>query len=168
MKIKLLLTLLFSACFFGADAQWQAVYIGVNGLTCSQCSRTVELQIRKLDFVADVQMNLEHTEGKILLAKDKKVDMERIAQAVFDAGFSVRYLQADINVDGSFKEAGGCYLYQGDAYVFAEQLKEPLKGLVKLTFIGKKFLPRNELKKYTAYPKDKCKGVKGKVYHVAL
>jgi len=165
---KLLLVLLLSLCALGSQAQWQAVYIGVNGLTCSQCSRTVELQIRKLDFVADVQMNLERTEGKVLLQKDKKVDMERIAQAVFDAGFSVRYVHADMNVDASFKESGGCYVYQGDGYVFEDHPKEALKGVVKLKFIGKKFLPKSDLKKYTIYPKDKCKGVKGKVYQVTL
>ena len=58
------LILIFCTCF-SASAQFQTVYIGVNGLTCSQCSRTVEMSIRKLDFVGDVQMNLAHTESRM-------------------------------------------------------------------------------------------------------
>src|ERR1700744_1730275 len=116
MKIfkALFITLLFCYCVFPASAQFQAVYIGVNGLTCSQCSRTVEMSIRKLDFVADVQMNLEHTEGKIILKKDKKADMDKVAQAVVNAGFSVRYLQADLAVDNSITTTGQCFNYKGD------------------------------------------------------
>src|ERR1043166_9155069 len=101
-------------CAFTARAQFQNVFIGVNGLTCSQCTRTVEMSLTKLDFVADVQMNLEHMEGKIVLAKDKKADMERIAQAVINAGFSLRYLDAELVVDNSVSATGQCFSYKGD------------------------------------------------------
>jgi len=151
-----------------ASAQFDTIYLGVNGLTCSQCSRSVEMQIRKLDFVADVQMNLEHTEGKVILKKNKKPDIERVAQAVFDAGFSVRYLRADLTIDHSVTQSGACFRYMGDQYVFAQAPKEPLKGTVKLTFIGKKFLPKNEFKKMQAYMENSCGEATGKVYHVAI
>jgi len=151
-----------------AQAQFETVYIGVNGLTCSQCSRTVELNIRKLDFVADVQMNLEHTEGKIVLKKNKKADMDKIAQAVINAGFSVRYLQADLVVDNSVTSTGSCINYKGDQYVLTAAPKEPIKGTVKLKFLGKKFMPKNELKKIEVNDNDKCGEVSGKVYHVSL
>jgi len=153
---------------FEARAQFQAAYVGVNGLTCSQCSRTVEMSIRKLDFVSDVQMNLEHTEGKIILKKDKKADMDKIAQAVVNAGFSVRYLQADLMIDNSVAVSGQCFNYKGDAYEFNEAPKDPLKGLVKLKFIGKKYLPKNELKKMEPLTDNKCGKATGKVYHVAI
>ncbi len=151
-----------------AYAQFETVYLGVNGLTCSQCSRTVEMSIRKLDFVADVKMNLEHTEGKILLKKNKKADMEKIAQAVVNAGFSVRYLQADLVVDNSIAASGACFSYNGDQYVFTETPKAPIKGTVKMTFIGKKFMPKNDYKKVEAHMNDKCGITTGKVYHVTI
>jgi len=153
---------------FKAHAQFETVYIGVNGLTCSQCSRTVEMSIRKLDFVADVQMNLEHTEGKIILRKNKKADIEKIAQAVFNAGFSVRYLQADLLVDNSVTTSGSCINIKGDQYVFTAAPKEPIKGTIKLKFLGKKFMPKNELKKIDVNDNDHCGNVSGKIYHVAL
>jgi copper chaperone CopZ len=151
-----------------ASAQFQSVYIGVNGLTCSQCSRTVEMRIRKLDFVSDVQMNLEHTEGKIILKKDKKADMDKIAQAVVDAGFSVRHMEADLTVDNGVVPGATCFTYKGDGYVFAHAPKAPLKGTVRLKFIGKKYMPKNELKKLPEYTDNKCSGVTGKMYQVMM
>ncbi len=151
-----------------ASAQFENVYIGVNGLTCSQCSHTVEMSIRKLDFVADVQMNLEHTEGKIVLKKNKKADIDKIAQAVVNAGFSVRYLQADLHVDNSVVTSGSCFNYNGDQYVFTDAPKEPLKGTIKLKFIGKKYLQKNDFKKVEAHMNDKCGSPAVKVYHVMM
>ena len=166
----ILKTLLFASLVFcfsrKVNAQFETAYIGVNGLTCSQCSRTVELSIRKLDFVADVQMNLAHTEGTIVLKKGKKTDMDKIAQAVINAGFSVRYLQADLNIGNSVTSSGSCLTYEGDQYVLTESPKTPLKGTVKLKFIGKKYLPKNEFKKVEAHMNDKCASTAGKVYHV--
>ncbi len=161
-----LLVLMFCCIGFWADAQFQAAYIGVNGLTCSQCSRTVEMSIRKLDFVADVQMNLEHTEGKIILKKDKKADMEKIAQAVIDAGFSVRYLYADLLIDKSVIASGACINYKGDLYVITNASSVPPAGTVKLTFMGKKYMPKNSLKKMQPATENKCGNVAGKTYYV--
>jgi len=158
----------FLFAFNLSQAQFQTVFIGVNGLTCAQCTRTVEMSIRKLDFVADVQMNLEHTEGKIVLKKDKKADMEKIAQAVTNAGFSLRYLNADLSVDNSVYTSGQCFTYKGDQYVFTQPPRDQLKGVVRLKFIGKKFLSKNEFKKMEPLTTATCSGAAGKVYHVAI
>jgi copper chaperone CopZ len=167
-RTLLILSAMIAGCFFTASAQFETVYLGVNGLTCSQCSRTVEMSIRKLDFVADVQMNLQHTEGTITLKKDKKADMDKIAQAVVNAGFSVRYLKADLKVANSVAATSSCFNYNGDEYVFTQAPKAPLSGTVKLTFIGKKYLPKNEYKKMEQYMNVKCGTASGKVYHVSM
>ncbi len=165
----LTVTLLLTCFSLSSQAQFTTAYIGVNGLTCSQCSRTVELSIRKLDFVADVQMNLEHTEGKIILKKNKKADIEKIAQAVVNAGFSVRYMHADLNMNNSVTATGTCVNYDGDQYVLTETPKSPLQGTVKLKFIGKKYQAKNEFKKAEAHMNDKCgAATTGKVYHVTI
>jgi copper chaperone CopZ len=166
--ISFLFVLLFCISAFSAKAQFETVYIGVNGLTCSQCTKTVEMSIRKLDFVEDVKMNLQHTEGKIVLKKDKKPDMDKIAQAVINAGFSVRFLDADLVVGSLVAASGSCFSYNGDAFVFSQAPENLLKGTVRLKFIGKKFLPKNELKKIPAVSDNKCSAASGKVYQVAL
>src|ERR1700759_2288056 len=89
-----LLFLLFLVASLHLRAQFTWAEIGVDGLTCSACTRSVEMQIRKLDFVDSVSMNLEHTDGKIFFKKGAAVNIEKISQAVVDAGFSVRYLRA--------------------------------------------------------------------------
>ena len=163
-------TLLLLLCigWHPANAQFQAIFIGVNGLTCSQCSRTVEISIRKLDFVADVQMNLEHTEGKIILKNGKKADMEKIAQAVTDAGFSLRYLKADFAVDNSVKANDECFSYKGDQYIFITPPKQVLSGTVQVSFIGKKYMAAKDFKKMQQYMTATCGTASGKVYHVSL
>jgi copper chaperone CopZ len=168
--LRVLLVVVLSIIGYGAGAQFQAVFIGVNGLTCSQCSRTVEMGLRGLDFVSDVQMNLEHTEGKIILKAGRKADMSRIAQAVTDAGFSLRYLQADMFISSTDGAIGNsCFTYNGDQYVFIETPRQQLSGSVHLKFIGKRFLPKNEFKKMEPLMVNKCgSAAKGKTYFVAI
>lgn len=162
----ILLCIIMSLCF-QANAQFETVYIGVNGLTCSQCSRTVEMRIRKLDFVADVQMNLQNTEGKIILAKNKKANMADLAQSVFDAGFSVRYLKADYNFDNQSFTSGPCFIFKGDEYVFNSP-PAALSGKQTLKFLGKKFMPKSEYKKIQEKLETQCSNTTGTIYHVEL
>src|SRR5579885_2179698 len=77
-----------------SNAQFTQVELGVDGLTCSACTRSVEMGLRKLDFVKDVKMNLDNTNGVITFKEGIPVSIEKLAKAVSDAGFSVRYLQA--------------------------------------------------------------------------
>ena len=159
------LVLLF--CDFAASAQVKDVELGINGLTCSQCSRSVEMKLRRLDFVKDVQMNLERTEGKITLRPDKKVDMERVAKAVEDAGFSVRYLQATFNFNQVQITPGHCFVYSGDNYQFLQTPEKVLDGLVTITFVGPKYQAKKDAKKYQPYMQGGC-DAGGKLYYVTL
>jgi copper chaperone CopZ len=81
--------------------QFISAEIGIDGLTCSACTRSAEMSIRKLPFVADVKMNIENTNGIITFKADTTIDMRKIAQAVVDAGFSVRYLTAIYKLSGA-------------------------------------------------------------------
>ena len=66
------LTVLFHVVGY---SQFLSAEIGVDGLTCSQCQRSVEMGLRKLDFIDDVQVNLDHTDGKIIFKSDKKINL---------------------------------------------------------------------------------------------
>ncbi len=150
-----------------AHGQIQSVSIGVNGLTCSQCSRTVEMSLRKLPFVEDVQMNLEHTEGRIEIKKGSKADMEQVAKAVTNAGFSLRYLQADVAFNSQTTVSGSCMSLAGDEYVFSTPPAEPLRGMITLKFLDRNFLPKSDFKKIQASLKNPCGATAGKVYHIS-
>jgi copper chaperone CopZ len=163
------LLLIFLQCLaLSLCAQFTWVQVGVNGLTCSQCSRSVEMSIRKLDFVADVQMNLEHTEGKILLKSGTEANVEKIAQAVFDAGFSVRYLTAGFVFDHTAVSENSCFSFSGGMFQFLTDKATELNGETTITFIGKKFLPQKEYKTWKSKLQNHCGKEGKKVYYITL
>ena len=98
--------------------------VGVNGLTCSQCSRSVEMHLKKLPFVAAVHMDLQQTEALVSFTKKGKVSVDQLAKAVVKAGFAVRKIEAEMDM-GSVKLDGGknCFLYGGEAYRLVEPAK---------------------------------------------
>lgn len=149
-------------------AQFTVAEIGVNGLTCSQCSRSVEMSLLKLDFIKDVQMNLENTVGKITFKKDAEVNLKKIAKAVIDAGFSVGYLKVvysfnslDIAGNIPFKNATG-------EYCFVNTDLKKLHGDVLLTVINKEFMPKRDYKKWKEAIKKGCGDTKKETYYVTL
>jgi copper chaperone CopZ len=150
--------LLFAGIAIPASAQFRQASIGINGLTCSQCSRNVEMQLRKLDFISAVDMDLEHKNGTLHFKDNSKVDMSAIAKAVKDAGFSVRYLKADISSNDIRISDEGCFKLNGDVYYVSEPGTRPEPAILTLQFLGRDYLSKNELKQYKLPATLKCKG----------
>jgi copper chaperone CopZ len=162
------LLLLFTAFSLQGENGFSWVEVGVNGLTCSQCTRSVEMSIRKLEFVEDVQMDLEHTNGKITFKKGAQVSIDRIAQAVIDAGFSVRFLKAGFFFDNLVVSDNYCYAFLDDRFKFVKTAAVTLNGEKILQFLGDKFLSKSESKKWKPFLKDGCGDKKQKTYFVTL
>jgi len=142
---------------FKAAAQFTSAEIGVDGLTCSACTRSVEMSIRKLSFVDSVDMNLEHTEGRVYFKKNAKVDIDKIAKAVIDAGFSLRSLTASVNVNELKASNDFCWVYENNTYHFVKVPSEvDLRGTVKLKFIGANYMSKKELKNWKLYMTGTC------------
>jgi len=142
--LKFLLVLmgaLLSTKGFGG-IKW--VDIGVNGLTCSMCTRSVEMSVERLDFVDSVIMSLEKTEGRVYLKSSKLVDLKQIARAVSDAGFSVRFLRASFDFSDVAVGADGTFTYQGQPYIWMGFKEGLAKGDVALKLVDEDFLPRKE------------------------
>ncbi len=164
-------TLLFLFCAmatFRLHAQFTWAEIGVDGLTCSACTRSVEMEIRKLDFVDSVAMNLEHTDGKIFFKKGAAVNIEKISQAVVDAGFSVRFLNAGFNFNNQQVSENSCFTYENNVYQFLGVDSKTLNGEVVMKFIGKKYLESKELSKWKSKMKSNCGDKSVNVYFVTL
>jgi copper chaperone CopZ len=155
-------------CVMQTQAQFKWAMVGVNGLTCSACSRTVEMAIRKLPFVKTVQMNLDNTEGKIIFVDNANVDIEKIAKAVTNAGFSVRYLNADFAFNNVKVSSGYCFNNGAYTLQFINTAAKTLSGESQIKFVGPEFLPKEELKKYKDQLIIACTESKGKVYFVTL
>jgi len=117
------------------------------------------MSIRKLDFVKDVEMNLDNTEGKIIFKEGANVDMEKLAKAVINAGFSVRYLNATFKSDGSVKVSDNyCFAYGGNSYQFVKVAPANLQSETVFKFLGKEFLDSKEYKKWKGDLKSQCQG----------
>ena len=154
---KILLFLFLLVAQSSTYAQFTWAQIGVDGLTCSACTRSVEMSIRKLSFVDSVSMNLEHTEGKIIFKKGSKVEIDKIAKAVVDAGFSIRSLYAGINVDQLKVMNDLCWAFENDNYHFVKITdNKDLKGPVALKFVGEKFMSKKEFKTWKMYCTNTC------------
>ena len=99
-----------------ANAQ-DTVRIGVTGLTCSSCSKSVEEQLMKVSFVYHVIMNLNANEATVIIDDTKSINWVILAKAVYNAGFSIGYFHVpscektelqykDINCSDKYKYVG--------------------------------------------------------------
>jgi hypothetical protein len=113
-------------------------------------------------------MNLQHTEGKITFKPGAKVDVEKIAQAVVDAGFSVRYLLAGFVFDNTVVSKGFCYPYEESQFQFVKTEGKTLNGETTLKFIGKEFQSGKEYKHWKSDLIPVCDKLKGKILYVTL
>lgn len=117
-----------------ARAQFTEFRFGVNGLTCSQCTRSVEQQLKKLDFVEQVHMDLERTTGKIIPKEGVRVQPKAIAKAISDAGFSIRFLEAELHTSAITQQQSACFTYQGTAYYWKDGALPVDAAVVQLRF----------------------------------
>ena len=163
--IYLLAVFMFTKSAF---SQVEDIEIGIDGLTCSQCTRNVELSIRKLDFVADVIMNLENTEGKITLKKDSKIVISDISKAIFDAGFSVRFITVSYNFKQASIKEGFCFEDENAFYLFVKVDSAILNGKQNIKILGEKYQNRKEFKQWKHELKGKCDSKEKQFYYVTI
>ncbi len=128
------------------NAQFISATLGIHGLTCSLCSYGVEREIDKLDFVENIQMDLNQNIATIVFRKDKPVHMKDLVSAVYKAGFSVGYTQALFSFDQLTIEEQLYFTYQGNQYFILERKTETLKGEHIVRFIDKKYVINKEFK----------------------
>lgn len=165
-NISKLLSLFFIFNVFFVKAQIESIEVGVNGLTCSQCTRSVELALRKLPFVKKIEMNLQLNKGTILIEEQKELELEKINEAIEDAGFSTFYVKLNLNFEDSILVSSDeCYTIGECQYQFVNVQLKTLIGVHKLTIIGESFMSRKKMKKWKKWIKPNCRG---KVYFVTI
>ncbi len=113
-------------------------------------------------------MNLEHTEGKITFVESSDVDIESIAKAVVNAGFSVRYLTANYLFQNISVKSGYCYTDAKNILKFILVPDKQLLGETEIKFIGAEFLSRSEYKKFRSLLTSGCDNKDKVAYFVTL
>jgi cation transport ATPase len=141
---KYISVFLFLAASISSIAGVKWADIGVNGLTCSLCSRSVEMSIRRLDFVDSVVMSLETTQGRIYFKKNAPIDFKQLAKAVVNAGFSVRSLHIDFILDDINIDSKGTFTFQGQEFEWLNFVQKNVTHQVLLRIVDEGFLPKKE------------------------
>lgn len=134
--------IIWSGAMYGTPIQF--VTIGVNGLTCSMCTRSVEMSMRKLDFVDSVAMDLANTEGRVYIKQGSLPDFKRIAHAITDAGFSVRFIHVNLDVQVLAVSPEGCFSIGQQLFQWIDLPAAFPKGIVELIVVGEGLMPRKE------------------------
>jgi hypothetical protein len=154
MKFRLALFVLafttLAAYNLAAGIRW--VDVGVNGLTCSMCTRSVEMSLSRLDFVDSIAMSLETTDGRIYLRENMPVDFSSIAKAVVNAGFSVRFVRVAFDFRDIPINADGTFYFQDQKFDWLD-FKNNTNNPVSLRIINEHFLPKKDANKW----KDKIR-----------
>lgn len=127
-----------------ARAQFTQAEVSVNGLTCSQCSRSVEMALKRLDFISKVEMDLQQPTAHIVFKKGTAIDFNKLATAVRDAGFNVRSIKARLEAPGN---AAACFLDNKIIYFNAGDAGQ-LKPGSRLLLLGNELISKTELAKY--------------------
>lgn len=144
----LFISVLLLVCSNKTKAGIQWIEVGVNGLTCSLCTRSVEMSIRKLDFVDSVVMNLETTEGKIFLRPNVPFNLAQIAKAIVKAGFSVQYVNVRFAFNNITIDPTGMFVDKEQTFQWVDYTHLSGKKHTTLKIVNEGFLPKKEATKY--------------------
>ncbi|MEJ1242207.1 heavy metal-associated domain-containing protein [Chryseolinea sp. T2] len=171
LKNVVLTTVAILVSYSGVVAQFKSATIGVDGLTCSMCSLSVEKSIRKLPFVKDVIIDLNTTVAVVEFSDASGVEMRKLIKSVRDAGFSVRDLSASFIWQGRKSFDGAKFIYEDNMYLILNEPKEvDQDAIINVTFLDRTFTQSNLYKQYA----DKLKKfesqnvINGSYYFVVL
>lgn len=163
------LGLVLACCLVASSVYSQIthVFLGINGLTCSQCSRSVEMSLLKLKFVDHVEMELAKAEGKVFFKPGQKVDLESVAQAVYDAGFAVRFIKLEMDLSKNMLSSN-CFNYEGNYFQVIGKQNDIFGTNTKFKLLGKNFLPNKEWKEVRSQLVSACTSTDQKTYFIQL
>ncbi|HEY8402333.1 MAG TPA: heavy metal-associated domain-containing protein [Cytophagaceae bacterium] len=158
MKISLLklLTLLIIswATTTNGFSQILSAYIGIDGLTCSLCSNTVEKSIEELAFVKEIKMNLNETTAYVYFKENAKVDLNKLAKKVKDAGYSLRFTKITLILEKDSVQEGEI-VQSGDLQFYFISLSQPITTTSsEITLIGRDFIARKEFSQWKSQVKE--------------
>jgi copper chaperone CopZ len=131
-----------------ASAQLVKTELQVAGLTCSMCSKATDKQLRTLDFIESIDIDLDHATFILHFKKEKVVDFGQIKKKVQDAGFSVAMLKSTFHFDNLKIENDTHFNYQNMLFNFINVQPQILTGEVAIKIIDKGFVSDKEYKKY--------------------
>ena len=166
-KIFFSVILLFLA-FSAAVAQFTKAELRADGLTCSLCSNATYKQLKTLDFVDSIGMDLEHATFLLYFKKDQNIDFDKIRNKVEFAGFSVGIIKATYNFNNFPVDTAHCFNLNGAVFCFINANTQTLNGETEIQIVDAGFISNKEYKKYAEYMAKHPEGAYMRVFHVIL
>lgn len=175
IKSLIILSILLFAGKVSAQ-QISSAELQVTGLTCSMCSQATEKSLRTLDFIGNVEPDLNRNIFVLTFKQDKSVNIDQIKKKVQDAGFSIGNLEAVFNFNNTKVDDKGLAIAGTNVYQFLNTKDKTLNGPVKATVVDKDFMSGSAFKKRSAQVKvDSYKsgmgtvnGKKTRIYHLNI
>jgi hypothetical protein len=125
------------------------------------------MSLLKLNFVDHVEMQLAKAEGIVFFKSGQKVDLDKVAQAVFDAGFAVRFIKMELDLSKN-TFSGNCINYEGNYFQVIGKQNNMLKSKREIKLLGKNFLPTKEWKEVRSQLVSACTSMDQKTYFIEV
>ena len=139
-----------------ANAQITKVEIMATGLTCSMCSNAINKQLKTIDEVENVDIDLNKNLFIVRLKNNNTLSPKTFKGKVEKAGFFVGSMVLFINFRNQTVEDNK----QIDKYIFIDTKAQTLNGVAKVRVLDKGYVTTKEHKKlaksfarYTTYSK---------------
>ena len=154
--MKLILLILMLSVGFVSSGQVTKISLQASGLTCSMCSKAVKTALEEVSFVEKVQVDIKNQKYNMTFKEGAHVEIDELAKAVEDAGFSVASLVVTATVENQKLEKDN-HIKIGNSYFhFLNASGQQINGSTNFNIVDKKFVAEKEFKKYKALTKMKC------------
>lgn len=145
--MKILFFIIAGLLSVSAMAQVSKVNIQASGLTCSMCSNSINKSLKSVDFVQNVNPNIQTSTFEITFKPGSSVDFDKLKKKVEDAGFTVAAFTATINF-ANVQVKPNLPVKVGDKTLFILNAKDQsLNGTKQVRVVDKGFLSGKEFKK---------------------
>lgn len=163
-------------------SQIKKATLQASGLTCALCARSIFTNLSALDFVDNVDTDLESSSFLITFKRSGKFDIGAIKKKVEDAGFSISSLMLTVEAEGLVIGNDQKIRLGDNVYHFVNVDKQRTLSSFKMRIVDPAFLSAKEYKKISSRSTLACfqptkslpctipateTGVLG-IYHVSL
>lgn len=132
---------------FSANAQVSKVMLQASGLTCSMCSNSINKSLKTIDFVQNVNPNVQTSTFEITFKQGSAVDFDKLKKKVEDAGFTVASFTATVNFNNvQLKENQPVKVGDKTFYILNAK-DQSLNGSRQVRIVDKGFVSPKESKK---------------------
>ncbi|HEV7781261.1 MAG TPA: heavy-metal-associated domain-containing protein [Chitinophagaceae bacterium] len=153
---KLLLLVVIALSAASSRAQFTKATLQATGLTCAMCSNAINKALQKVPFVESVKADIKNSAFTIAFKANETVSIDKLKEAVEDAGFSIGSLKMtgtfhDIKIEKDQHTRIGT-----ENFHFLDAGSQVLNGEQTVTVVDKNFVTEKQFKKYSSATKMSC------------